>query len=163
MPGRDRLARMRKLDLLLSTQPSFMSSVGDIWVDIFGREAAQDMMPLRTALDVGLTVLANSDCPTAPVDPLLAIATAVTRRTRGGLVLGTRESVTVADAVDMQTTAPALAIQQEARVGRVAERMLADLVVLGADPPDVAPKDVAEIPVHATVVSGAMAFEKALV
>jgi predicted amidohydrolase YtcJ len=108
-------------------------------------------------------VLANSDCQTAPVDQLLAIEPAVTRRTRGGLVLGTRESVTVADAVDMQTTAPALAIQQEARVGRVAERMLADHVVLGADPRDVAPNDVAEIPVHATVVSGAMAFEKALV
>jgi predicted amidohydrolase YtcJ len=163
MPGRDRLARMRGLDLLLSTQPSFMSSVGDIWIDIFGHDAVRDMVPLRTALDVGLTVLANSDCPTAPVDPLLAVATAVTRKTRGGKVLGTAESVTVADAIDMQTTAPALAIRQEARVGRVAEGMLADLVVLGEDPRDVSPAEVVDIPVHATIVDGAMAFEKALV
>jgi predicted amidohydrolase YtcJ len=154
---------MRDLQLLLSSQPSFISSVGDIWIDIFGHDAVHDMVPLRTALDVGLTVLANSDCPTAPVDPLLAIASAVTRKTRNGQVLGTREAVTVADAVDMQTTAPALAIQQEARVGRVAEGMLADLVVLGADPRDVPPNDVADIAVHATVVGGAMAFEKALV
>lgn len=163
MPGRDRLARMRDLELLLSSQPSFISSVGDIWIDIFGPDAVHDMVPLRTALDVGLTVLANSDCPTAPVDPLLAIASAVTRKTRNGQVLGTREAVTVADAVDMQTTAPALAIQQEARIGRVAEGMLADLVVLGMDPRDVPPNDVADIAVHATVVGGAMAFEKALV
>jgi predicted amidohydrolase YtcJ len=163
MPGHDRLARMRELDLLLSTQPSFISSVGDIWVDIFGHDAVGDMVPLRTALDVGLTVLANSDCPTAPVDPLLAIATAVTRKTRSGEVLGTAESVTVGEAIDMQTTAPAVAIQQDARVGRVAEGMLADLVVLGIDPRDVAPAEVSDIPVHATVIGGAMAFEKALV
>jgi predicted amidohydrolase YtcJ len=162
MPGRDRLARMRELDLLLSTQPSFIWSVGDIWTGIFSADAVQDMVPLRTALNVGLTVLANSDCPTAPVDPLLAIATAVTRETRGGQVLGTPESVTVADAVDMQTTAPAYAIHQEARVGRVAEGMLADLVVLGADPRETAPAEVADIPVHATVVGGEVVFEKAL-
>ncbi|HEX7106540.1 MAG TPA: amidohydrolase [Acidothermaceae bacterium] len=161
-PGRDRLARMRQLGLLLSTQPSFIWSVGDIWSGIFGAESAGGMVPLRTAIDVGLTVLANSDCPTAPVDPLLAVASAVTRKTRGGQVLGGDETVTVAQAVDMQTTAPAFAIHQEDRVGRVAEGMLGDLVVLGADPRDTEPGEVPAIPVHATVVGGRVVFEKEL-
>jgi predicted amidohydrolase YtcJ len=162
MPGRDRLMRMRQLGLLLSTQPSFISSVGDIWQEIFGSEAAEDMVPLRTALDVGLTVLANSDCPTAPVNPLLAIAAAAGRTTRGGRVLGVRESVTVAEAVAMQTTAPAFAIKQEQRVGDIAEGMLGDLVVLGADPREVGIADVPAIPVHATVIDGVLAYEREL-
>lgn len=162
MPGRARLMRMRQLGLLLSTQPSFISSVGDIWQEIFGSVATDEMVPLRTALDIGLTVLANSDCPTAPVDPLLTIATAVGRTTRGGRMLGARESVTVAEAVTMQTSAPATAINQEQRIGEIAEGMLGDLVVLAADPREVATADLPAIPVHATIIDGVLAHEKEL-
>lgn len=161
-PGRDRLTRMRELDLLLSIQPSFIWSVGDIWSDIFGEDSGRGMVPLRTALDVGLTVLANSDCPTAPVDPLRAIAAAVSRKTRDGRTLGVEEQVSVAESVAMQTVAPATAIHREQQLGRVAEGMLADLVVLRADPRDVATDEVPAIPVDATVVGGALVFEKEL-
>jgi len=161
-PGRDRLQRMRDLGLLLSMQPAFIYAVGDIWADIFGKDEMRRMVPLRTALDVGLTVLANSDCPLAPADPLLAIAAAVARQTRGGLTLGTDEAVSVEEAVAMQTIAPALATRQEDRAGRIAAGMLGDVVVLGNDPRTVAPTEIPTIPVCATVVGGTVAFQDAL-
>jgi predicted amidohydrolase YtcJ len=161
-PGRERLQRMRDLGLVLSTQPAFISAVGDIWADIFGKEETERMVPLRTALDVGLTVLANSDCPLAPADPLLAIASAVARQTRRGLTLGTDEAVSVEEAVAMQTTAPAVATRQERSSGRVAPGMLGDVVVLGADPRTVPPTEISAIPVCATVVGGTVAFQDAL-
>lgn len=156
LPGQ--LKRMRDLGLVYSTQPSFIYSLGDEWVEIFGPERAQLMMPLRSAHTCGLSILINSDCPTAPVDPLLAIASAVTRRTRQGVVLGAAEKVPVEQAVTWHTASPAMVVPRSQRTGLLQEGFAADLVVLDADPRDVAPEEIADIPVHMTIVGGRMAY-----
>lgn len=151
-PGQ--LERLRDLGLLLSTQPSFLESLGDTWVEVFGEEAAQGMLPVRTALDLGIRVQANSDCPTSPTDPLVAIRAAVRRRTSSGRTLGRTEAVTVREAVRMLTAAASYSAFEEDRRGRIAPGMLADLAVLSADP-RVAELD--ELTVDMTVVDGLVA------
>lgn len=151
-PGQ--FARMQRLGLLLSTEPAFIRSVGDAWFEIFDVEDARQMVPLRSALAEGLTVLANSDCPTAPPVPLEGIRAAVTRKTPGGHQLDPAESVTVAEAIDMYTTAACFAAGEERRRGRIAPGTVADLVALGADPQAVAPEEIADIPVTLTVAGG---------
>jgi predicted amidohydrolase YtcJ len=157
-PVHDRLARMARLGLLLSTQPAFIHSVGDTWFDVFPPELVQAMMPLRAALDAGLTVLANSDCPSAPPSPLLGIQAAVGRRTESGRVIGADEAVTVSEAIGMYTAAPAYAAREEHSRGSIAVGRLADLVVLGNDPREVDVTEIADVPVLATMVGGQLMY-----
>lgn len=157
-PVHDRLGRMARLGLLLSTQPAFIHTVGDTWFDIFPPELVQAMMPLRAALDAGLTVLANSDCPSAPPSPLLGIQAAVGRRTESGRVIGADEAVTVEEAIAMYTTAAAYAAGEEHTRGSIAMGRLADLVVLGDDPRELDVTEIAAVPVLATMVGGQVRY-----
>ncbi|MCW2538533.1 MAG: Amidohydrolase 3 [Frankiales bacterium] len=150
----DQFKRMRDLQLVLSTQPAFIHSVGDSWFDIFDEGQASAMVPLRSALDAGLTVLANSDCPSAPPAPLVGIQAAVNRRTSAGRPLDPAERITVVEAITMYTSAPAYAAGEEFSRGRLATGLLADLTVLAADPESVPAIDLAGIDVLATVVGG---------
>lgn len=150
-PRPGQLERLRDLGLLLSTQPSFLHSVGDTWVEVFGEEVAQRMLPLRTALDLGIRVQANSDCPTSPTDPLVALRAAVRRRTSSRHMLGAAEAVTVREAVHMLTAAASHSVFEEDRRGRIAAGTLADLTVLSGDPRTA---DLDELAVEMTVVGG---------
>jgi hypothetical protein len=151
-PGQ--FARMQALGLLLSTEPAFISTVGDAWFEIFPPEDVREMVPLRSALNAGLTVLANSDCPTAPPTPLAGIQAAVTRTTASGRALNPAECVTVPEAVDMYTRAPAFAAGEERQRGSIAPGMRADLVALAADPAEVTASEIGDIPVTLTVIDG---------
>ena len=155
-PRPGQLEAMRDLGLVLSTQPAFLEAIGDGWLDIFGADAGPRMMPLRTALDLGLVVQANSDVPCARLDPLIGIRAAVRRTTRSGTHLGDAEAVTVAEAVAMYTSAAAWTAHEEDRRGSVEAGMLADLTIVSADP-------AAELDTHtvdATVVDGRLAFSR---
>jgi predicted amidohydrolase YtcJ len=150
----DQFARMQALGLILSTQPAFIHSVGDAWFDIFPAAQVSEMVPLRSALRHGLTVLANSDCPTAPPHPLLGMQAAVTRTTSGGRVLSREQAVTVDEAIGMYTTAPAYAAGEEHERGRIETGMRADLVALAADPATVPAGELGGVPVVLTVIGG---------
>jgi predicted amidohydrolase YtcJ len=151
-PGQ--FARMRELGLLLSTQPAFIASVGDAWFEIFPPDEVAQMVPLRSALSAGLTVLANSDCPTAPPTPLTGISAAMTRTTMSGRTLAPEQRVTLAEAIDMYTRAPAFAAREEHCRGQIAPGYLADLVGLATDPREVSADAIGDVAVTLTVVDG---------
>lgn len=147
---------MRDLGLVLSTQPAFLEAGGDGWLDIFGADAGPRFLPLRTALDLGLVVQANSDVPCARLDPLIGVRAAVRRTTRTGTHLGDAEAVTVAEAVAMYTEAAAWSAHEEDRRGTVEAGKLADLTIVSGDP-------VAELDtliVDGTVVDGRLVFSR---
>ncbi|TDC46403.1 amidohydrolase [Jiangella ureilytica] len=155
-PRPGQLETMRDLGLVLSTQPAFLEAIGDGWLEIFGAEAGPRMLPLRTALDLGLVVQANSDAPCARLDPLVGLRAAVRRTTRSGTHLGAAEAVTVAEAVDLYTRAPAWTAHEEDRRGAVEAGLLADLTVVSGDP--VAELDT--LTVDGTVVDGRLVFSR---
>lgn len=159
-PRPGQLERVRDLGLVLSTQPAFIDSVGEIWREIFGDEAVRQMVPLRTALDLGIPVLANSDCPTSSPDPLVGLRTAVLRRTSTGWPLGQQQAVTVEEALQMLIVNPTFAASEESHRGSVEVGKLADLVVLNSDLADVSAEALSELAVDATVVDGTVVFER---
>jgi predicted amidohydrolase YtcJ len=90
----------------------------------------------------GALVVNGSDAPVEPLDPLAGI--------RAGVAWGA-ESVTPRQALIATTRAPAWLAGDEAQRGTLTPGMLADLVVLSADPLT-APLD--EVEVLATMVGG---------
>lgn len=155
-PRPGQLETMRDLGLVLSTQPAFLEAVGDAWLEIFGADAGPRMLPLRTALDLGLVVQVNSDVPCSRLDPLVGLRAAVRRRTRAGTRLGAAEAVTVAEAVAMYTSAPAWTAHEEDRRGAVEAGRLADLTIVSADPE----AELDTLTVDGTVVDGRLVFSR---
>jgi predicted amidohydrolase YtcJ len=150
-PGR--LARMRQLGLVWSTQPAFCEGYAAEWHDAFGAERTARLMPLRDGAEAGLTMLFNSDFPCVGFDPLVAIRQAVPR-----LLAGRRDDVAVRDARVAAwracTTSPA-DVAGDSLLGRVESGALADLVIVDEDPFD-GRTDLAQVVVRATMIAGAL-------
>jgi predicted amidohydrolase YtcJ len=163
LPRRPRqFERMRDLGLILSIQPSFIESFGDGWVSVFGQDALDGVMPLRSALDLGLTVQGNSDFPCSPINPFLHLKSAVARQTRDGRVLDMREAITVPEAMRMLTTGAAYAGFDERTRGSLELGKLADLVVLSRDPYETPPEQLDRVQVDLTMVGGQVVHERAI-
>ncbi len=70
--------RMAHLGVRASVQPAHLLDDRDLTELVWGDRAAM-AFPLRTMLDLGVTLRFGSDAPVAPLDPWLAMATAVHR------------------------------------------------------------------------------------
>ncbi len=66
--------------------------VDDYLADVDTDDIAH-LWPCGSLIDAGIPVAAGSDAPYGPTDPWLAMATARSRLTRAGHVLGAREAV----------------------------------------------------------------------
>ena len=117
-----RFERMRDLGLVWSTQPAEIDEVGEDWIRVFTRDRLDGLMPLRSALDLGIPTVINSDYPVTSIDPFVGIRAAVTRRTAAGTVLDPAEAVAVTDALRMMTTGPAYIEGAEDRQGQPGAR-----------------------------------------
>lgn len=155
----EQFARAAGLGATVSLFPEQLYYWGDVLADgLFGEERAASWMAARSALDAGLKISFHNDGTVTPPDPLGNIATAVTRTTRGGRVLGPDERITVEEALRAQTLDAAWQLHLEDEIGSLAEGKHADLVVLAADPLDCAPEAVRDIAVIATYLGGRQTY-----
>jgi predicted amidohydrolase YtcJ len=98
----------------------------------------------------------------APIDPLLGIYAAVTRRTLdgknpGGWVPG--EKISVEQALRAYTSGDAYGVFAERTRGRLAPGFKADLVLLDQDLTRIAPEAIERVAVRATVVGGRVVYQ----
>jgi predicted amidohydrolase YtcJ len=82
-----------RLGLTVVTQPGFVAERGDQYrADLSPGEIA-DLYPCASLLRAGVPVAASSDAPYTSPDPWAAMAAAMRRTTRSGVVLGAAERV----------------------------------------------------------------------
>lgn len=156
----EQIQKALELGVVASPQPQFIWTYGDKWIDIFGREAMEKAFPFRTMLDAGLTVIGNSDFGMSPINPLVGVQAAVTRKTQNGVVLGADQSISVYEALELYTSNAAWSDFDENKRGVIKPGMLADLTVLAAHPDDVDPDTIGEIKVLKTIIGGNAYFEQ---
>lgn len=160
-PLQGQLARIREANLIVSTQPAFLWHTDAINEDHVAG-LPEEMYPLRSMLDMGITVIGNSDFPVVSPNPWLGIAAAVTRQNRAGNSYGDSESVSVVEALRMYTSAAAFSGYEEAEKGSIEVGMLADMIVLDRNPFTIPPSSLSEVRVDATVLDGKVVFEREL-
>ncbi|MFL6557388.1 MAG: amidohydrolase family protein, partial [Bacillus sp. (in: firmicutes)] len=85
----------------------------------------------KTLLESGVLCAGGSDAPVEPIDPLLGIHAAVTRRTPGHLHKGwnAKEKLSMLEAVKLFTIGGAFATNEENLKGTISRGKLADLTV----------------------------------
>lgn len=156
-----RLKRFADLNVVWSTQPSMLRSSGDAWLAAAGADFLDGVLPLRTALDLGVHVQINSDHPCSPLDPFVGLRACVQRSTRDGVPLAPDEAITVPEALDLMTRAPAATVGEQGCSGAVAVGHWADLIVLSSDPDAATDLPALGLRVDATFVGGDLVWERA--
>ncbi len=97
---------LRRHRLTVVTQPGFVGERGDEYRREVDADDLDHLYPCRTLLDDGIAVAGSTDAPYTDPDPWQAIATASTRLTPAGAVLGAREAVPARRALALFSTDP---------------------------------------------------------
>ncbi len=130
---------------------------GDKWAE-YGEDKMRWMFCHRSFLDYGIPVAAASDYMPGPYEPMMALQSLVTRRDFRGREWGPNQRITVDEALAVCTVNAAYASQEEHLKGSITPGKLADFTVLGADPHEVDPGALKDIPIIRTVVGGKTMF-----
>jgi predicted amidohydrolase YtcJ len=99
------LARLRDLELVVVTQPSFVRDRGDRYLADVPADEHASLWRCGSLVAAGVGVAAGTDAPYGDADPWRAIAAATDRRTAAGAVLGVDEAIDPAVALGLFLTA----------------------------------------------------------
>ncbi|MBD3403871.1 amidohydrolase family protein [candidate division GN15 bacterium] len=152
------LARVKKLGVTASVQPSHCPSDIEMIRNYWGRRGANAYI-FRTLIDRKIPLAFGSDAPIEPLDPIAGIAAAV-RRARPGKrdVFYPEQRISAAEALYNFTVGPARAVGQEHCRGYVLPGYPADFVVLDRDITRVAPTRLYDTRVLATILDGKVMY-----
>jgi hypothetical protein len=156
-------ARFARLGIVSAMQPYHAIDDGRWAERRIGRERASRAYAFRSLLDEGAAVVFGSDWTVAPLDPLLGLYAAVTRRTLNGANPDgwmPEQKIDVEEALTAYTTTAAWAGFMEDRTGSLATGRLADVVVLSENPFDVEPACLSDLRVDLTLVGGREVFSR---
>lgn len=159
----DAIGRLDDLGVIASMQPYHAADDGRWAEKRIGAERIRTTYAFRSLLDAGATLAFGSDWTVAPLDPLLGLDAAVTRRTIDGANPDgwvPEQRIGLDEALDAYTRGGATAGFAEDRTGTLAPGMLADLVVFDRDLRALDPKELSTARVDMTVVDGRVVYER---
>ncbi len=156
--NKDLIRRIKKMELLISVQPSTIISEFSVWsvIDRLGSKRARWLYPLKTLITEGIWVTGGSDCPMEPTSPFSGIQAAVTRQ------FFPEERITVDEALRMYTINAAYASFEENIKGSIEEGKLADLAIISRDPRRTPLNKIDDIKVRMTIVGGKVVYPKSI-
>ena len=152
------LERIRDLGVIPTPFYTYVYYHGDKWGE-YGEEKMQWMFPHRSFLDYDIPVASASDHTPGPYEPMMALQSMVTRIDFRGNSWGENQKVTVDEAIHICTVNAARASFEEDIKGTITTGKVGDFVILGADPHDVDPSTLKDIPIVRTVVGGTTMHE----
>lgn len=151
----EHLATLSDNGIVVTPQSAFAEGIGDGMHVSLGPERRSLIYRAKSFVDAGVLLAGSSDRPCADGNVLRGIEAFVTRKTRDGDIMGSAEECLSADeAIAAYTSVAAEASGQGADKGTLSRGKLADFVALDAHPAEVAPDEISQIPVRATVLGG---------
>jgi predicted amidohydrolase YtcJ len=157
------IARFGKLRVIASMQPYHAIDDGRWAEKRIGPERARGTYAFRSLLDSGAVLAFGSDWDVAPMQPLMGIYAAATRRTLddkhpGGWV--PEQKISVAEAIRAYTMGSAYASFNERIKGSIEPGKLADMVVLSDDILEIPPAEIEKTRVVATIFDGKVIYQR---
>ena len=151
------LKRFGEENIIPSMQPYHLYDDGSWAHKRIGNDLLSRSYAFKTLLESGANVTFGSDWTVAPLNPMLGMYAAVTRRTRDGKNQEgwfPLEKITIEDALKSYTIRNAYAAFWEGKTGSIEKGKYADFVVHSINLLQVAPEKIAESHVIRTVISG---------
>ncbi|MDQ6800348.1 MAG: amidohydrolase [Acidobacteriota bacterium] len=159
----DLIKRFAADRVIASMQPYHAIDDGRWAEPKIGHERARWTYAFRSLIDAGATLTFGSDWTVAPLNPILGIYAAVTRRTLDGKNPNgwiPEQKITVEEALRCYTANNAYAIFRENEIGKIAPGMLADIAVLSENLFMIPPEKIENAKVDLTIFDGRVIFER---
>lgn len=160
---REDISRFGALAVVASMQPYHAIDDGRWAEKRIGPERIKTTYPFRTLLDTRAPLAFGSDWTVAPLDPILGVYAAVTRRTLDGKNAGgwvPEQKIAVAEALRAYTAGNAWAVFAEGKWGTLTPGRLADVVVVDRDLFTMPPDSLDRAWVRYTIVGGRVVFRQ---
>ena len=160
LPGGASFRRIRKAGIIISTHPQFIYAWGDQWSK-GGGPRIREFVPLRSFLDRQIPVALGADPPAFPLwQPQYSLWQAVARVSRGGRHFASGESISIGEALRLQTMGSAYAAFQERDVGSLEEGKLADMVIWDRDFLTIPTEEIRDAKACTTIVGGKIVYSR---
>ena len=162
---REEIQEFARQKVVASMQPYHAIDDGRWAEKRIGPERIKGTYAFRSLIDAGATLAFGSDWTVAPLDPMLGVYAAVTRRTLDGKNPQgwvPEQKITVEEAVRAYTFGSAYAEFAEKVKGTIAPGMLADIVILDRDIFTIDPVEIEKTLVRMTIVDGRVVYEKGI-
>lgn len=147
---------LKQLRLVIVTQPGFVHARGDRYLRTVDRVDLPFLYRCGSLVAAGIAVYGSSDAPYGPVDPWLAMRTAMERRSASGAAVGKDESISALSALRAYVNSPQERWRDE--VGPCVGD-LGDLVILGESLKS-SLSNLDSVSVRATVIGGDLVFSR---
>ncbi|MBK7499198.1 MAG: amidohydrolase [Ignavibacteriales bacterium] len=157
------IKRFAELGVIASVQPYHCIDDG-VWAEKrIGPERIKYTYPFKSFLDAGVKMCFGTDWYVAPLNPLLGIYAAVTRRTLDnknpdGWI--PEQMISVEDAIKCYTINSAYASFEENIKGTIETGKLADLIILSDDILTIDPIKIKDVKVEMTMFDGKIIYNK---
>lgn len=157
LPHSGSLEKIKRLGVVISTHPQFIYSWGDKW----RMKNKEKGIPLKSYLETGIPVALGADPPAFPIyQPQYALWQAVKRTTKDGSRFDPAESISIQDALRMQTMGSAYAAFQEKELGSLEKGKLADMVIWDKNFYDISTDEIKDVKALTTFVGGKTVYER---
>jgi predicted amidohydrolase YtcJ len=159
----DDIPRFGKLGVIASMQPYHLIDDGRWAEKRIGPERAKGAYAFRSLLDAGAVLAFGSDWDVAPMEPLMGIYAAATRRTLDGKHAEgwvPEQKISVAEAIRAYTMGSAYASFDEKFKGSIEAGKLADMVVVSDDILSVPAAEIEKARVVMTIFGGKVIYER---
>jgi predicted amidohydrolase YtcJ len=157
------LARFGALGVIASMQPIHATSDRDLADKYWGASRVARAYPWRTLRRTGAVLAFGSDAPVEPIDPLLGIHAAVTRRRpRDDDAWRPEQRLTLDEALAGYAAGPAYAMSLEREAGTLRVGRRCDATVVDRDLARSVEDELLEVRVRATITGGVVRFADGL-
>lgn len=157
------IPRFKEIGVIASVQPYHCIDDG-VWAEKrIGPERIKYTYPFKSFLDAGVKMCFGTDWYVAPLNPLLGLYAAVTRRTLDGKNPNgwvPEQKISIEDAIKCYTINSAYASFEENIKGSIEVGKLADLIVLSDDILTIDPVKIKDAQVEMTVFDGKIIYQK---
>lgn len=155
--------RFAKIGVIASVQPYHAIDDGRWAEKRIGHERCKTTYAFRTFLDSGVKMCFGTDWTVAPLNPMLGIYAAVTRRTTDGANPNgwfPEQKISVKEAIECYTINNAYAAFEENKKGSITVGKFADFVVLDQDILSIDPVQIENIKVAYTILGGKIVYQE---
>ena len=157
----DDIKRFAQLEIIASVQPIHLLEDIDL-INKYWGERGRWAYPFNSLLKSGSVLTFGSDSPVEDLNPFIGIYAAVSRkRVKDEETFYEEERLSVYEALKAYTWGPTYAVGDERLRGSLEIGKKADFTVLNKDIFNIAPMDILNINVEATVVDGKMVYNRA--
>lgn len=149
------MSDMARMNMTPSFHMNHILYYGDaLYSDILGPQRADDVLPIKTAMNNHLVVSMHADQPMFESLPFRLIQTAMERSTKNDTILGGNESLSLPEAMKALTINAAWQIHMEDKLGTLEPGKYADFIILDRNPFDIPTSELEEVKCVKTYVNG---------